>query len=81
MAAAVVPKLRIALCQMAVGVDKSLNISRASAALVSAAVEKKSNFVVLPECWNCPYSTNVFAEYAEYIPQIGEVPDKATSKR
>jgi predicted amidohydrolase len=74
-----VPKLRIALCQMTVGVDKALNISRASAALASAAVDKKSNFVVLPECWNCPYSTSVFAEYAEYVPKVGEIPDAVTS--
>lgn len=76
--ASMVPKLRIALCQMSVGIDKSLNISRASAALASAA--EKSNFVVLPECWNCPYSTSVFAEYAEYIPKVGEIPDAITSK-
>lgn len=78
--ASFVPKLRIALCQLNVGVDKSLNISRASAALATAAWEKKSNLVVLPECWNCPYSTSVFAEYAEYVPKIGEIPDMTTSK-
>mmetsp|Transcript_16984 Transcript_16984/g.28338 ORF Transcript_16984/g.28338 Transcript_16984/m.28338 type:complete len:296 (-) Transcript_16984:187-1074(-) len=77
--ASFVPKLRIALCQLNVGVDKSLNISRASAALATAAWEKKSNLVVLPECWNCPYSTSVFAEYAEYVPKIGEIPDMTTS--
>lgn len=77
--ASVIPKLRIALCQMTVGVDKLLNIARASAALATAAIDKKSNLVVLPECWNCPYSTSVFAEYAEYVPNIGERPDATIS--
>jgi omega-amidase len=74
-----VPKLRIALCQMAVGVDKAANLSSARAALSSAA-RLKASLAVLPECWNCPYSTAVFAEYAESVPGVGEVPDELTSE-
>ena len=80
MAATSAPKLRVALCQIAVGLDKSINIARASAALATAVAEKHSNFVVLPECWNCPYSTSVFADYAEFVPKVGESPDENTSE-
>ncbi len=34
---------------------------------------------VLPECWNSPYSTLSFPQYAEVIPQIGESPNPTTS--
>lgn len=62
------PKLKVALCQISVGADKTVNIARASAALLQAA-QTGSNLVVLPECWNCPYSTACFPQYAELIPQ------------
>ncbi len=29
-----------------------------------------SKLIVLPECFNCPYSTADFPEYAEYIPEV-----------
>lgn len=73
-----VPKLKIALCQVAVGADKHINIARASAALLKAA-ESGSNLVVLPECWNCPYSTACFPQYAEYIPKTRDLIDSAVS--
>lgn len=31
-------------------------------------------FQVLPECWNSPYSTASFPEYAEKVPSVGEAP-------
>jgi omega-amidase len=72
------PKLRIGLCQIRVGADKALNIVNAGAALVRAK-EMGSDLVVLPECWNCPYSTASFPEYAETIPRPGESDDLAQS--
>jgi omega-amidase len=74
----ILPKLKIALCQVSVGADKHLNIARASAALLKAA-ESGSNLVVLPECWNCPYSTACFPQYAEYIPQSKDQIDATIS--
>lgn len=72
------PKLRIGLCQIRVGADKALNIVNARAALMQAK-DMGSNMVVLPECWNCPYSTSCFPEYAEIIPKVGEVIDLSQS--
>jgi omega-amidase len=74
----VIPKLKIGLCQISVGADKQLNIARASAALLNAA-QSGSNLVVLPECWNCPYSTACFPQYAELIPQSRDLVDAAVS--
>jgi omega-amidase len=74
----VLPKLKIGLCQISVGADKQLNIARASAALLNAA-QSGSNLIVLPECWNCPYSTACFPQYAELIPQSRELLDATVS--
>lgn len=58
-------KLRVALCQMLVGFDKSQNISKAVAMIQRAACSEKAQVVVLPECFNAPYGTKYFEEYAE----------------
>jgi omega-amidase len=60
--------LKIALCQIKVGSDKILNIANASKALDSSVPAK---LVVLPECWNSPYSTASFPQYAEIVPNVG----------
>jgi omega-amidase len=73
-----IPKLKLALCQISVGVDKNLNISRACAA-ISNAQQMGSNLVVLPECWNCPYSTASFPHYAEVIPKSSVSVDSVLS--
>lgn len=57
-------KFKIALCQLAVTSDKSKNIAKAVSAIQHAA-KKKSQLVVLPECFNSPYGTQYFDEYAE----------------
>jgi omega-amidase len=61
---------RVALCQFKVGLDKTRNLATASE-YVARAVQEQANVVVLPECFNSPYGTQFFAEYAE---------DLATSK-
>lgn len=38
--------------------------------MIKSAVEKGSNFVVLPECFNSPYSVDLFSKYAEEIPNV-----------
>ncbi|KAG2456928.1 NIT2 amidase, partial [Polypterus senegalus] len=43
------------------------NLNRATK-LVKEAAEQKAKVVVLPECFNSPYGTKFFPEYAEKIP-------------
>ena len=57
-------KIKLALCQMNVIDDKEENIIRATA-MIKEAANKDSDFIVLPEMFNCPYSNEKFIEYAE----------------
>ena len=57
-------KIKIALCQMNVIDNKQENISKAIS-MINEAASHNSNFVVLPEMFNCPYSNDKFVEYAE----------------
>lgn len=59
-------KVRIGLCQLLVGSDKAKNLANA-ALMVNKAAEAGAKIVMLPECFNSPYSTSSFAEYAEVI--------------
>lgn len=59
---------RLALVQMRVSSNKLANLSRASEQ-VKLATENGAKVVSLPECFNSPYGTKYFAEYAEQIPQ------------
>lgn len=60
----------LALCQMPVGTDKLRNLSTAREYLRDAKA-KGAHLAVLPECFNCPYDTKCFPEYAERIPDVG----------
>lgn len=60
-------KFRLALIQLAVSASKPDNIARASR-LVTEAAKNGANIVALPECFNSPYGTSYFPEYAEPIP-------------
>ena len=57
-------KLKIALCQMNVIDNKQENILKATS-MINEAAKNNSNFIVLPEMFNCPYSNDKFVEYAE----------------
>ena len=57
-------KIKIALCQMNVIDNKQKNIEKATS-MINEAVSYGSNFIVLPEMFNCPYSNDKFIEYAE----------------
>ena len=59
---------RLALVQLAVGKNKTANIKRA-AEKVSEASRNGAQVVSLPECFNSPYGTKYFPEYAETVPQ------------
>ncbi|XP_015756588.1 PREDICTED: omega-amidase NIT2-like [Acropora digitifera] len=58
---------RIALIQLAVSSNKAQNLVRAKDN-IKEAVSKGAKIVALPECFNSPYGTQYFAEYAEEIP-------------
>ncbi|XP_078581726.1 omega-amidase NIT2-like [Branchiostoma floridae x Branchiostoma japonicum] len=60
-------KFKIALVQLFVTANKSENLARASK-LISQAAGGGANLVALPECFNSPYGTKFFPEYAEKIP-------------
>lgn len=56
--------MRIALVQMPVTADKKENLLCAEACIESAA-KAKADIVVLPEMFNCPYSSDYFPSFAE----------------
>ncbi|XP_067676931.1 omega-amidase NIT2-like [Haliotis asinina] len=60
-------KFRLALVQLTVRASKSDNLARASA-LIKEAASSGARVVALPECFNSPYGTKYFPEYAEAIP-------------
>ncbi|KAI9351573.1 carbon-nitrogen hydrolase [Zopfochytrium polystomum] len=57
-------KFKVALVQLLVTASKEKNIANA-AALVEKASKNGADVVVLPECFNSPYGTSYFPEYAE----------------
>eukprot|EP00042_Codosiga_hollandica_P057418 m.850637 g.850637 ORF g.850637 m.850637 type:complete len:282 (+) comp59582_c0_seq10:1389-2234(+) len=59
--------VRIGLVQLAVGSSKPANIAGALSAIKEAAA-RAANIIALPECFNSPYGTAYFEEYAEPIP-------------
>ncbi|XP_054684104.1 omega-amidase NIT2 isoform X1 [Grus americana] len=58
---------RLALIQLHVSTVKSDNLQRACG-LVREASAKGAKVVALPECFNSPYGTQYFKDYAEKIP-------------
>ena len=57
-------EIKIALCQMNVVDNKQENILKATS-MINEAANQNSNFIVLPEMFNCPYSNDKFVEYEE----------------
>ena len=57
-------KFKLALCQMEVIDNKDSNIKKALE-MIKIAAENKSDMVILPEMFNCPYDNTKFREYAE----------------
>eukprot|EP01061_Rhynchopus_euleeides_P018141 TRINITY_DN29991_c0_g1_i1.p1 TRINITY_DN29991_c0_g1~~TRINITY_DN29991_c0_g1_i1.p1 ORF type:complete len:288 (+),score=67.67 TRINITY_DN29991_c0_g1_i1:45-866(+) len=60
-------KLKVALCQLAVTANKAANVEKAVQKIGEAA-KAGAGLVVLPECFNAPYGTQYFNEYAESVP-------------
>ena len=46
----------------------------------STSGQRSSVVVVLPECFNSPYGTKFFAEYAEPLPPVGTTADRIDAK-
>lgn len=61
--------LRLGLGQLEVGMNKAQNIANARAAILNLH-QQNVNMIVLPECFNCPYSNDYFREYSEEIPSV-----------
>lgn len=57
-------QFKLALCQMKVIDNKDSNIKNALDMIKTAALTK-SDLVILPEMFNCPYDNDKFTEYAE----------------
>jgi omega-amidase len=57
-------KFKLALCQMKVTDDKNSNIKKA-VDMIESSAKNKSNLVILPEMFNCPYENSKFRGYAE----------------
>ncbi|KAJ2355126.1 Omega-amidase nit3, partial [Coemansia erecta] len=58
--------MKLALVQLAVGAQKAANLANARAKVLEAA-RAGAQMVVLPECFNSPYGTQYFGDYAEEI--------------
>uniref|UniRef100_A0A2I3RFK8 Omega-amidase NIT2 n=2 Tax=Homininae TaxID=207598 RepID=A0A2I3RFK8_PANTR len=58
---------RLALIQLQISSIKSDNVTRACSFIREAATQG-AKIVSLPECFNSPYGTKYFPEYAEKIP-------------
>ena len=57
-------KIKIALCQINVVDNKEKNIENATSMILKASMQN-TDFIVLPEMFNCPYSNEKFVEYCE----------------
>lgn len=57
---------KLALIQMSVTNVKSENLQNATK-LIKQAVDSGAQLIILPECFNSPYSTSCFPKYAEVI--------------
>ncbi|XP_041067147.1 omega-amidase NIT2 [Carcharodon carcharias] len=60
-------KFRLALIQLTVSPLKANNLTKVRTLVKEAAI-KGAKVIALPECYNSPYGTNYFPEYAEKIP-------------
>ncbi|KAI7986880.1 hypothetical protein LOK49_LG14G02144 [Camellia lanceoleosa] len=59
-----ITKFKIGLCQLSVTSDKNVNLAHARNS-IDVATKHGATLVVLPEMWNCPYSTDYFEKFAE----------------
>ncbi|XP_034112930.1 omega-amidase NIT2 isoform X1 [Drosophila nasuta] len=60
--------LRLALLQLKGSSDKTANVRNAIIKIEKVVKDHQPHLITLPECFNCPYGTKYFREYAEQIP-------------
>jgi len=65
-------KFKVACVQLEAGKDKKANVENA-ATQIDTACKAGAQLIVLPECFNSPYGTKYFDEYAEEV-TTGESP-------
>ncbi|KAI9888255.1 MAG: hypothetical protein M1814_000794 [Vezdaea aestivalis] len=68
--------LRLALIQLSTTLSKSTNLANARLKVLSAS-SQGANLIVLPECFNSPYGTSFFHDYAESL--LPSPPSEAAS--
>lgn len=61
---------KIAILQFEVTSDKNSNILKAREYIQHAVNDYNASLIILPECWNSPYDTSAFPEYAEVLPNV-----------
>ncbi len=62
--------MKLALVQLKVSSEKPANVKRACEKIKEAVSIGGADLVCLPECFNSPYGTQHFPEYAEAVPGI-----------
>ncbi|KAI2777426.1 carbon-nitrogen hydrolase [Daldinia loculata] len=70
--------IKLACIQLASGLDKMANLAHARDKVVEAA-QAGAKLIVLPECFNSPYGTNYFPQYAETLLPGPPSPDQSPS--
>ncbi|KAI1653307.1 carbon-nitrogen hydrolase [Daldinia decipiens] len=70
--------IKLACIQLASGLDKTANLAHARDKVVEAA-QQGAKLIVLPECFNSPYGTNYFPQYAETLLPGPPSPDQSPS--
>ena len=64
--------INISICQFKITDNKKENISKAKYYIEKASTN--SSFIVLPECFVCPYDINLFEENAEFLKDNDDSP-------
>jgi len=78
MAALLKKPLKLALVQLAAGLDKAANLRHARIKVLEAA-RSGASLIVLPECFNSPYGTQYFPKYAEILRPSPPTEDQSPS--
>jgi omega-amidase len=62
-------KLAVAVCQLKVSDNKTLNLKNAQKMIEDAALQC-ADIIILPEMFNCPYDPSYFSQYSENYPGV-----------
>lgn len=73
------PTVKIACIQLASGADKAANLAHAADKVATTSRDTGAKIIVLPECFNSPYGTQYFPDYAEVLQPSPPSPEQAPS--